>query len=115
MYRVIVISLVLMLIYYLIRKAVLKQKETGGWLSPEKGRDRGNQMVQDPCLSSVCTACERSTGRHWRADVLFLQRRVREGLSETTLELTAGVVRVGDHFVPVKEQNHLAFGRIKVK
>ena len=48
MYRVIVISLLLALTYYLIRKAVLKQKETGGWLSQEKGRDRGNQMVQDP-------------------------------------------------------------------
>ena len=48
MYRVIVISLLLVLIYYFIRKAVLTHKETGGWLSPEKGGDRGNQMVQDP-------------------------------------------------------------------
>ena len=48
MYRVIVISLLLVLIYYFIRKAVLKHKETGGWLGPKNGRDRGNQMVQDP-------------------------------------------------------------------
>jgi YHS domain-containing protein len=48
MYRLIVLTLFLMLVYYLIRKAVLKQKGTGGWLSPERGRDGGNQMVQDP-------------------------------------------------------------------
>ncbi len=48
MYRLIVLALLLVLVYYLIRKAVPKQNKTGGWLSPERGGDRGNQMVQDP-------------------------------------------------------------------
>lgn len=48
MYRIILISVLLVLFYYLIRRAILKQREAGGWLSHTKGHARGTQMVQDP-------------------------------------------------------------------
>ena len=48
MYRVILISVLLVLFYYLIRRAILKQREAGGWLRDIKGHPSGTQMVQDP-------------------------------------------------------------------
>ena len=47
MYRIILISVLIVLFYYLIRRAILKQREAGGWLS-HTGHTRGTQMVQDP-------------------------------------------------------------------
>ncbi len=48
MYRLLLIAGLLVLFYYLLRRAILEIKENGGFLSRTEGHTKGNQMVQDP-------------------------------------------------------------------
>lgn len=48
MYRLLLVSGLLVLLYYLLRRAIRKMKEAGGAVSLQEGRVAGNQMIQDP-------------------------------------------------------------------
>ena len=48
MYRLLLIVGLLVLSYYLLRRAILKMRESGGWISRKENQTYGNQMVQDP-------------------------------------------------------------------
>lgn len=44
-----------------------------------------------------------------------MQFGLRQDLSEATLELTAGVTRIGNNIVPVKKEDQLAFCSVEIK
>jgi YHS domain-containing protein len=48
MYRLLLISGLLVLLYYLLRRAIRKIKEDGGAVGVQEGAAPGNQMIQDP-------------------------------------------------------------------
>ena len=48
MYRLLLVSGLLVLLYYLLRRAIRKIKENGGAVSLQEGQVAGNQMIQDP-------------------------------------------------------------------
>ncbi|MFZ1504504.1 MAG: YHS domain-containing protein [Nitrospira sp.] len=48
MYRLFLISALLVLFYYLLRRAIRKVREGGGAVSLREGQAPGKQMIQDP-------------------------------------------------------------------
>lgn len=48
MYRFFLIAVLLIVLYYLIRRAIRKIGQDGALEKPKDGRLSGNQMVQDP-------------------------------------------------------------------
>ena len=48
MYRLFLVSGLLVLLYYLLRRAIRKMKEGGGAVSLQEEQAAGNQMIQDP-------------------------------------------------------------------
>ncbi len=48
MYRFFLIAGLLVLFYYLLRRAMRKLRNDGGLVRSRDGQARGNQMVQDP-------------------------------------------------------------------
>lgn len=48
MYRFFLIAGLLVLFYYLIRRAIREIRQDGGLVSTQKGAGTGKQMVQDP-------------------------------------------------------------------
>lgn len=48
MYRLFLVSGLLVLLYYLLRRAIGKMREDVGAVSLREGREPGNQMIQDP-------------------------------------------------------------------
>jgi YHS domain-containing protein len=48
MYRFLLIAGLLGLLWYLLRRAIVARRQSGGWLSRDKNHFKENHMVQDP-------------------------------------------------------------------
>ncbi len=67
MYRLLLIAGLLVLFYYLMRRAINKISERGGVLRRSEGHAQGNQMVQDPVcrvyITRASAVCEEIGGQ----------------------------------------------------
>jgi hypothetical protein len=104
MYRIILILGLLVVLYFLFRRAFRGFKGQGkpDFLPPGKNHAAGSR------LQGICSKGNGDNRRYWGADVLLLQPIVRAQVPGTACGLTARVTRVGEFFFFVEFERDLA-------
>ena len=112
MYRLLLILGLLVILYFLVRKAL---REFNKPSLPNQGNTGHDQMIQDPVCRIYIPRSERRERQHRRPELLLLQHGLRANFPQATFQLAPRILVRTQFLLLIEFQCDLALIRREVK